>query len=546
MNKISRRSFLKGAAAGMVGVAAIGMGAVSSAEQVDVGASSIWGEEPTPITDVVETVDVEVLVVGAGTAGLPAALAAVQGGAKTMVIQKTAMSTGIRTYVGAMGTKYQKACGVEISREAIVLDMMRYSSYRADQRLLNLWADKSAEAIDWYGGIMETQGYSIWVDTDLNTEGMHFTEWPTYHKVTDEAGGSPDCAGILIEEFEALGGEIRFETPMKQLIMEDGKCVGVIAENELGKNIRINASKGVILATGGYANNHDMVKALSPSDWNTAVEVNCVAGTDGDGIRAAYWAGAEIDDVHTMMTFERAATLPDKVGGEVDSPNLWWMGSQPFLQVNLLGERVGNESCPYDYDIHLYSEQPGKIWVSLMDDNWQEDVLAFHTIGCSRICRDEDVAVHPGSRTMGFIEMFNGMLLEGGWLQQADTIEELAEKLNLPADNLGVTVNRYNELCDKGYDDDFYKEPFRMRPLRQPPFYGIRNGGSILCSMDGIHIDTNFRALDAAGKPIEGLYAVGNDSGKFFYNTYPELVVGVAAGRSITWGYLCGKQLAEM
>ena len=94
-------------------------------------------------------------------------------------------------------------------------------------------------------------------------------------------------------------------------------------------------------------------------------------------------------------------------------------------------------------------------------------------------------------------------------------------------------------------DEDFGKEPFRLLPLATPPFYGVRNTGVLLCTLDGIRIDTEARALRADGTPVEGLYVVGNDSGNFFCGNYPELVVGVAVGRSLTSGYLLGEALAN-
>ena len=83
-----------------------------------------------------------------------------------------------------------------------------------------------------------------------------------------------------------------------------------------------------------------------------------------------------------------------------------------------------------------------------------------------------------------------------------------------------------------------------MRPVAEPPYYAVTVGGQLLCTMDGMQINEQFQVLDAAGDPIEGLYALGNDSGSYFADCYPELIVGAAAGRSVTFGYLLGKNLA--
>jgi hypothetical protein len=138
----------------------------------------------------------------------------------------------------------------------------------------------------------------------------------------------------------------------------------------------------------------------------------------------------------------------------------------------------------------------------------------------------------------------NQGLIEEGYIQVADTIEELAKKLNIPAAAFKATVDRQNENFDNQNDPDFGKEPFRLSALRTPPFYGARTSGYLLCTLDGIRIDTNMAALDADGNPIEGLYVVGNDSGSYYSNVYPNLSTGNAAGRTTTFGRRVGKLLA--
>ena len=128
---------------------------------------------------------------------------------------------------------------------------------------------------------------------------------------------------------------------------------------------------------------------------------------------------------------------------------------------------------------------------------------------------------------------------------KADTIEELATKLGLPVDALKRTVARNNELFRKGEDVDFGKEKHRLSPVEQAPFYGAKNVGWMLCTMDGIQINTNFNAIDTEGNPIPGLYVIGNDSGGYFANEYPNLATGMACGRTVTFGRLVGLQLAK-
>ena len=129
----------------------------------------------------------------------------------------------------------------------------------------------------------------------------------------------------------------------------------------------------------------------------------------------------------------------------------------------------------------------------------------------------------------------NEELAAKGYIQKADTLEELAGKLGLPADALIATVERNNENYDNQVDPDFGKEPFRLSPVRNPPFYGIRNTGMLLCTMDGININTQGQALRADG----------SDSGGYYSMTYPNLSTGNACGRTVTFGRMIAKNLAK-
>ena len=136
-------------------------------------------------------------------------------------------------------------------------------------------------------------------------------------------------------------------------------------------------------------------------------------------------------------------------------------------------------------------------------------------------------------------------LQKQGYIVEADTVEELAEKLGLPVDAFTATVERYNELAAKGEDEDFGKEGYRLSTLQQAPFYGVRQaGGYLICTIDGIQIDDNMHAIDQDFKAIPGLYVIGDMSGNYFSGSYPSLMAGAAAGRSATFGRLAGQNAA--
>ena len=218
-------------------------------------------------------------------------------------------------------------------------------------------------------------------------------------------------------------------------------------------------------------------------------------------------------------------------------------GSQPFLKVNLKGERFINEYLPYDMVLHAAASQPHHTYCTIWDSKYPEDCEKFATHGCSRLYPHVNgtAPVFPMETVIGM----NEDLEEQGYIVQADTVEELAEKLGLPVDTFTATVEHYNELAANGEDTDFGKESYRLSTLTEAPFYGVRQcGGYLICTMDGIQIDDNMHALDANYQPIPGLYVIGDMSGNYFSHSYPNLMSGAAAGRSATFGRLAGQHAA--
>ena len=299
-----------------------------------------------------------------------------------------------------------------------------------------------------------------------------------------------------------------------------------------------NASKGVILATGGYEANPDLLAELNPDAAAIGGVSMTRAGCEGEGIKAGIWAGGMKDEIPTLMTFARAAVAPDAELGYPYQGMTCWIGDQPFLKVNLDGARVCCETAPYDYPLHVAALQPEYKLASIWDSDYQNQIVAFHTIGCSRINMSDtvDAAGVPTGEGLSFpaCDMMIGAAMEAGIVQQADTIEELAEKLRVDPAGLTATVERYNELAAKGVDEDFGKPAKDLLPLSKPPYFGAFFGGHVLCTLDGLRIDEHMRVLNTERKPIEGLYAVGNCSGSMYAGSYPELFIGNANGRTIT------------
>ena len=526
-------------------------GAINPAEQpLEEEASADWlGEEPVvDEADITETVECEVLVVGAGSSGCFAAAAAAEAGADTLLIDPFGhdMASGIRDTLAACGPSEQLVDGADVDKQVAARYICDWSQGYARYSLAKLWADRSGETIGWYTNVLAESGISFRHEIDEHqTSNYQYLDVGHSIQYTDNYTETLAMDAVL-DYAEGHGLTVRYETTMVKLEKDgSGRVTGIIAKNADDSYLRINASKGVILGCGGYSGNEEMMKALQPQ----SVEQTCVnyskPGAKGDGIKACLWAGAIMDTTHTAMIFDRGAVKPDYAGepGKASDGMMFWMGSQPFLKVNLKGERFINEYLPYDMVLHAAASQPHHTYCTIWDSKYPEDCEKFATHGCSRLYPHVNgtAPVFPMETVIGM----NEDLEEQGYIVQADTVEELAEKLGLPVDTFTATVEHYNELAANGEDTDFGKESYRLSTLTEAPFYGVRQcGGYLICTMDGIQIDDNMHALDANYQPIPGLYVIGDMSGNYFSHSYPNLMSGAAAGRSATFGRLAGQNAA--
>ena len=569
MGNLDRRSFLKGGvvAAGAAAFAGALSACAPSAPQ-ETGAADetlattgeAWYGSPADQAtfDVVDTVDCEVLVCGLGAGGITAAAAAAEKGMNVIAIEKGAGHGSIKSDIGVIGTRIDT---VEVDPLQMLNEHTRYANGWCDPRVTRVWATESGVTFDWISDSIAEFGATPYFEYDVD-EGTHGV-WPVYptdhgfhYTYTEEEQAKADAAvaesgdpaaaqGILpqvgdymLKKAEEWGADLRYETPFVQLAQdENGKVTGAYAKIGDGC-VLFNASKGVILATGGYEANPDLLAELNPDAEAIGGVSMTQAGCEGEGIKAGIWAGGMKDEIPTLMTFARAAVAPDAELGYPYQGMTCWIGDQPFLKVNLDGARVCCETAPYDYPLHVAALQPEYKLASIWDSDYQNQIVAFHTICCSRINMSDtvDAAGVPTGEGLSFpaCDMMIGAAMEAGIVQQADTIEELAEKLRVDPAGLTATVERYNELAAKGVDEDFGKPAKDLLPLSKPPYFGAFFGGHVLCTLDGLRIDEHMRVLNTERKPIEGLYAVGNCSGSMYAGSYPELFIGNANGRTIT------------
>ena len=511
-------------------------------------AGNDWlGQEPQVGGDQIkETIETEMLVIGAGLGGLVCAASGAESGVKTLLIEKLSHIGFTKNEFAGLGSRLQKEAGVQPDKWELFRDALMYSSFNIDLRLWHIWADESGETIDWLSDRFAEGGSIMWLQGgyEANSAGNRgFTKYLCGHR---PKWGKETGAQSLIKHARKHGAELRLNTGLVKLVREGGRVTGCIAfDSAIGSYIRINASKGVVVATGGYANNVEMLESLQPQTRDTICLIVCDGHGMGDGIRACVWAGAKFDDVHTSIVFDRGVLRTGEtprscaLDGETNE-----ISAQPWLKVNLNGERFANESVPYDFILHAARFQPGGCYCVIFDSKYEKDAEKFEMAGCSRIFPFPNGA--PISFPLPELNKKLQRQIADGRYVKADTLEELAKGLGIPAENLIRTVGRYNELNRIGVDEDFGKMPHQLSSIVEPPFYGSRTCGFLLSTVDGIRIDANMNALDEALAPIPGLYVVGNDSGGYYANTYFNNVTGCAAGRTATFARRAAKRIAGL
>ncbi|MFR2217587.1 MAG: FAD-binding protein [Faecalibacterium prausnitzii] len=541
--------------------------AVVSSVQLPTGDENDWlGKEPDiDEAAITETVDTDILIVGAGNGGMFAAAYAAANGLNFRVIEQNANVQDTRHWYGAVDSAAAKEAGEPATDKAKLLsEISRYASGKCDQRVVKTWINESAAMHDFMRSILEdkygwvcdfTSGSeAAWPaeNAEHNTDYLFPVQEHNY-MASESASGLPRNE-LLLQYIQELGYDVDFKTSLAKLEKNsDGRITGIIAQStEDDHFIRYNANKGVLLACGGFPGNPYMMEQLDPLGTSVTTACSYSPADKGYGIRAAVWAGANLDKEAAPMLFDRGIVAPGVDAGYVDSDSAFGgkafpgkirqynPGTQPFLKVNRNGERFANESCPYNDIVYAAAHQPGRVYAQICDANILEDAKRFHTIGCSAQTRN------GGEK---YIQGKMDEAIEAGALFKCDTLDELADKMGFTGaakDTFLATVERYNELYDKQNDEDFGKPAYRLSAIRTAPFYGCWLGASLLTTEQGIAINEKGQALDTNNQPMEGLYITGDMSGSFFANNYPCLMAGVAMGRTLTYAMKAVKQMAGL
>ncbi len=542
-NGISRRSFLSCTAMGAAGIGLMGLSGFSGknaeaaqeshctefARSSDGGATLNFMPKPEPIedSDIAETLTFDVIVVGAGASGVPAALSAAENGAKVAVLQKHPMPVSQGNTGSGIDLKTSDKAGIE----ALVAKLMNDNNHRCNPALLRQWAYNSGEAVKWVIDRAAKGGATVEDQGSKPQFAIRKVNGYTLNYVTSFFGPKPYTTGdgirALAKTAEKAGVKFFFNMPASQLVQNNADEVnGVIAKGRDGKYRKFMANKGVILATGDYQNNKAMCDYFIPDlKYFGRKQMD----RTGDGFAMAYWAGGVIEPIgHTKM-------LHDFDAGPAS------MCDMPFLAVNRSGSRFVNETVAMSlFNNYLRDPENAGHYNQVFDAdymttaaNWPGGKLVPPE-GLKNYMPDD-----PSPKHGVFESQIN--------THSADTLEELAKKLGCDPATFAASVKRYNELCAAGKDDDFGKPAELMAPVKKAPFYGIHRRVRVSTICSGMLVNENHQALDADGKTIKGLYVIGNLGGGFYGGVdYPLTVFGLSLGRCYTFGYMSGKHVAKL
>lgn len=473
------------------------------------------------------TINADLVVVGAGAGGLTAGVAATDAGLKTVVLEKNAVVGGGGNYMEGtffVGSALQKADNVGVTPERQFKRVMDFHHWRINARALNSWLKQTAGIYDWLGehGVHYEAVKTAFIDGNRT--------WHMY-----KGGHGTVLVKAFAEQIKAKGGEIFTSTPATELIIEDGVVKGVKAKDKNGDTLTIRAD-ATIIATGGFSDNKEMVKKYLPY---AGYESAGSPGRTGDGVRMLESAGAKLVNMNVCMQaglWLKGVPTDLQFGKDgvtkAEYVRLLAALFQPYLKTSLKGDRVADETLPLEYISNAFEEVGGEGF-AVFDDKTREEMIR------DGLPRGYFGMVTPGTKFTNFDELFERGVKDG-FCFKAQTLDELARMTGMDPKRLKASTDRMNELVKLGKDEDFYKDPQWLREVKTGPFYAIKGSLRTYATTGGADVNEHFQPLDAEGNVIPGIYAIGQDAGGLYSDSYD---MHIAKGTASSWA-ICGGKLA--
>ena len=472
-----------------------------------------------------EDLSAELIVIGGGGGGLTAAVAASEKGIKDItILEARNVPGGNAAYVGgifAAESRLQKRLGIDARRDELFKKAMDYAHWKANPWLLRALVDKSGDTIQW-----------------LEEKGLAFDKiHPLYPNQTpmvfhfQKAPGKTGARFVkaFVKQCEDIGVRLLCKTKAKSLLTNNkGRVMGVLAESKDGE-MEIYA-KGVIIATGGFAGNSELLKTYLPSYDEKYFNLRGIPHR-GDGLRMAAEIGA---DTEGMVVLEMNGP------GVPTSPHLTIVANHPnTIWVNKKGKRFADESIAlFPETANCLYRQPDKISFSLFDEEIKQ-----------RIFEDElkplDALIIGKSPWPSKADEDLQSLTGKGSVKIADSWDQIAAWVEAPPEVLKAAIDEYNTFCAQGHDGLFVKDPRHLFPLRTPPYYAIQCGLNLMTTHGGIKVNHRMEVLDKQDISIPGLYAAGVETGGTDSDTYDSHLTGHSFGFTVNSGRIAGEEAAQ-
>jgi len=492
----------------------------------------------------VEELSADVAVIGAGASGVSAAVTAADEGAKVIIIEKTAVIGGASNLSWA-GKFYNSSAalenGVKVEVEKEIADWIVNNHWRVDSAAIRQYVTKSGETYDW----LAEKGYQT---TFINFNGEQLHVLPSYESRQEI------LIKMLKESVEKGGGQVLTETTGKKLLTnESGDVIGVSAEKADGTTVEITA-KSVILATGGYAANAEMVKEYFGFEG-----INGGLGQNiGEGLKMAWEAGAKVpDNIGGQMLHQTLARATEDLKKEYDpfkaSYPLMTTYLPNFMNVGPSGARFRDEAATltavaaantsaFNGPYHLVIVSKSQL--ELLEKNGMSGVNAPGLPGMPPEFYADFTDQYTLDNPWTDVQKVFDAMVENGDGYKGNTIEELVENAGMDAETFTAAYDNYMEAVKTGKDTEFGKSKDYLFPMgEEGPYYAVIAEINNLGSVGGLLVNKDFKVLNDSRVPIKGLYAVGLESeGVLFNDTY--VGNGVGIGYSFTSGRLGGENAA--
>ncbi len=471
--------------------------------------------------------EVDVVVAGSGATGLAAAVTLAEGGATVAVFEKQRSLGGTSNFFHgtfAVESRMQRERYIDYSRDDAFRNIMEYSHWRANARLVRAIVDESAATIDW-----------------LQDHGVEFTgqmaNMPgapsTYHAIKGD--GAAIIKALAVRAKEA-GAQLFPGTPVVAVSKTDGRVGGVVVDND-GDEVDVAAS-ALIIATGGFLNNKEWVRKYCGHELGADLVAVGNTGKMGDGIRMAWEAGAAEDGLEGVELVRVAPVGPEFAMGN----DLEIVAMQPDLYVTARGQRFCDESVAF-HDTHSGNANArfsgDGYTYSLFDDSIIERVMR------AGVDRALSIEAPPGYKPVNVRNVIEAALAGGTTeVLAAGSIEELSVAMGVDPVIVRATIDEYNSFCAVGHDRLFAKPSKYLRPLVGPRFYAVKARTVALGTKGGIKVNEKLEALDKKNAVIPGLYAGGFDAGGMYGDSYPIRVSsGLSSAFALNSGRIAGRNV---